>query len=50
MKTDTAIAKLTWQLSDTTELVSITAYDGQDRFFNPDEDASGRLVWCLLLL
>ena len=40
MKTDTAIAKLTWQLSDTTELVSITAYDGQDRFFNPDEDAS----------
>ena len=40
MKTDTAIAKLTWQLSDTTELISITAYDGQERFFNPDEDAS----------
>lgn len=40
METKTAIAKLTWQLSETTELVSITAYDGQDRFFNPDEDAS----------
>ena len=40
METQTAIAKLTWQLSDTTELVSITAYDHQDRFFNPDEDAS----------
>ena len=40
MKTKTAIAKLTWKLSETTELISITAYDHQDRFFNTDEDAS----------
>lgn len=47
LETLTAIAKLTWQLNDTTELVSITAFDTHDRSFNADEDASvdGVAVW-----
>ncbi len=40
LETLSATARLSWQLSDTTELVSITAFDSHDRFFNTDEDAS----------
>ena len=40
LETLTAIAKLTFKLTDTIDIVSITAYDSYDRFFNPDEDAS----------
>ena len=40
LETLSATAKLSWQLSDSIELVSITAYDSHDRFFNTDEDGS----------
>ncbi|MDE0063942.1 MAG: TonB-dependent receptor [Gammaproteobacteria bacterium] len=40
LETLSATAKLRWQLSDSIELVSITAYDSHDRFFNTDEDGS----------
>ena len=40
LETLTAIAKLNFSLTDTIDIVSITAYDSYDRFFNPDEDAS----------
>jgi iron complex outermembrane receptor protein len=40
LETLSATARLRWQLSDSTELVSITAYDSHDRYFNTDEDAS----------
>ena len=40
LETLSATAKLHWQLSDSIELVSITAYDSHDRFFNTDEDGS----------
>ena len=40
LETLSATARLNWQLTDTMELVSITAYDSHDRFFNTDEDAS----------
>jgi iron complex outermembrane receptor protein len=40
LETLSATAKLSWQLTDTMELISITAYDSHDRYFNTDEDAS----------
>ena len=40
LETLSATARLRWQVSDSMELVSITAYDSHDRFFNPDEDGS----------
>ena len=40
LETETVIAKLTWQLNNDMELVSITALDSIDRYFNTDEDAS----------
>ncbi len=40
LETLSATAKLSWKLSDAIELVSITAFDSHDRFFNTDEDAS----------
>ncbi len=40
LETLSATARLRWQLSDSIELVSITAYDSHDRFFNTDEDGS----------
>ena len=40
LETLTAIAQLNFKLTDTIDIVSITAYDSYDRFFNPDEDAS----------
>lgn len=40
LETLSATGKLRWQLSDSIELISITAYDSHDRFFNTDEDAS----------
>lgn len=40
METETVIAKLTWQLNNDMELVSISALDSIDRYFNTDEDAS----------
>ena len=38
--TMTGIARLNVKLTDSIDLVSITAYDAYNRFFNPDEDAS----------
>ena len=40
METETVIAKLTWQLNNDMELVSISALDSLDRYFNADEDGS----------
>ena len=40
LETETVIAKLTWQLNNDMELVSISALDSIDRYFNTDEDAS----------
>ena len=40
LETLSATARLRWQLSDSIELVSITAFDSHDRFFNTDEDGS----------
>ena len=40
LETETVIAKLTWQLNNDMELVSITALDSIDRYFNTDEDGS----------
>ena len=40
LETLSATARLRWQLSESVELVSITAYDSHDRFFNTDEDGS----------
>ncbi|MDE0929713.1 MAG: TonB-dependent receptor [Halioglobus sp.] len=40
LETLSATATLSWQLGDAMELISITAFDSHDRFFNPDEDAS----------
>ncbi len=40
LETLSVTARLTWQLSDSLELVSITAYDSHDRYFNTDEDGS----------
>lgn len=40
LETLTTIARLRWRLSDSVELVSITAYDSHDRYFNTDEDGS----------
>ena len=45
LETLTATAKLRWQLSDSMELVSITAFDSHDRFFNTDEDGSATGVF-----
>jgi iron complex outermembrane receptor protein len=45
LETLSATAKLTWQLSETMELISITGYDSHERFFNTDEDASATGVW-----
>jgi iron complex outermembrane receptor protein len=40
LETETVIAKLTWQLNNDMELVSISALDSIDRYFNADEDSS----------
>ncbi|MDC0640724.1 TonB-dependent receptor [Porticoccaceae bacterium] len=40
LETETVIAKLTWQLNDDMELVSISALDSLDRYFNADEDGT----------
>lgn len=40
LETETVIAKLTWQLNSDLELVSISALDSIDRYFNTDEDGS----------
>jgi len=40
LETETVIAKLTWQLNNDMELVSISALDSIDRYFNTDEDGS----------
>lgn len=40
LETETVIAKLTWQLNNDMELVSISALDSIDRYFNADEDGS----------
>ena len=45
LETQTVTAKLTWQLSDGMELVSITGYDSHERFFNTDEDGSATGVF-----
>ncbi|MBT7877389.1 MAG: TonB-dependent receptor [Gammaproteobacteria bacterium] len=45
LETLAVTAKLSWQLSDSIELVSITGYDGHDRFFNTDEDGSATGVF-----
>jgi len=39
-ETETVTAKLTWQLNNDMELVSISALDSLDRYFNADEDGS----------
>ena len=39
-ETETVTAKLTWQLNNDMELVSISALDSIDRYFNADEDGS----------
>ena len=38
--TITGIARLDFKLTDTIDVVSITAYDSYNRYFNPDEDAT----------
>ena len=38
--TITGIARLNFKLTDTIDVVSITAYDSHNRYFNPDEDAT----------
>ena len=40
LETETVIAKLTWQLNNDMEFVSISALDSIDRYFNTDEDGS----------
>lgn len=45
LETLTVTAKLSWQLSESIELISITGYDGHDRFFNTDEDGSATGVF-----
>lgn len=45
LETLAVTAKLRWQLTDSIELVSITGYDGHDRFFNTDEDGSATGVF-----
>ena len=40
LETETVTAKLTWQLNNDMELVSISALDSIDRYFNADEDGS----------
>ena len=40
LETETVIAKLTWQLNNDMEFVSISAMDSIDRYFNTDEDGS----------
>ena len=40
LETDLVIVKATWDINDNLELISISALDKQERYFNPDEDAS----------
>ena len=45
LETLAVTAKLSWQLSESLDLVSITGFDSHERFFNTDEDGSATGVF-----